>query len=146
MGHRKCPHSKIVLLDDGARLEHDALDLEWGRSVRPDHLGQQAPHGAERRRAAVHGEAAARFQQRQGGDQTADAEQMVEMGVGEQDAVQPTQPEPAREQLALGALAAVHQEPAPPVQDEQRRQPPIDGGHAGGGAKEHDLEQAALVT
>jgi hypothetical protein len=31
------------------------------------------------------------------------------------------------------------------VQDEQRRQPPVDGRHAGGGAKENDLEQAALV-
>ena len=68
---------------------------------------------------------------------------MIEMGVGEQDAIEPTQPDAAREQLALGALAAVHQEPAPPVQDEQRRQSPIGGGHAGGGAKEHDLEQAA---
>jgi hypothetical protein len=32
------------------------------------------------------------------------------------------------------------------VQDEQRRQAPINGGHAGGGAEENDLEQAALVT
>ena len=53
---------------------------------------------------------------------------------------------PASEQLALGALAAVHQEPAPPVQDDQRRQAPVNRGHAGGGAKEDDLEQAALVT
>jgi hypothetical protein len=68
---------------------------------------------------------------------------MVEMGMGEQDAVQPTQPDPAREQLALRALAAIHQEPAPPVQDKQRRQPPVDRGHAGGGSKENDLEQAA---
>jgi hypothetical protein len=67
------------------------------------------------------------------------------MGVGEQHAVQSTEPDPAHEQLALRALAAVNQEPARPVQDEQRRQPPVDGRHAGGGAKENDLEQAALV-
>jgi hypothetical protein len=106
---------------------------------------QQAAGGAQRRRAPVHHEASARFQQRQRGDQTADAEQMIEMGVREQHAVQSTQPEPAGEQLALGALAAVHQEPAPPLHDEQRGQSTIDRGHAGGGAKENGLEQAALV-
>jgi hypothetical protein len=106
---------------------------------------QQAAGGAQRRRAPVHHEASARFQQRQRGDQTADAEQMIEMGVGEQHAVQSTEPDPAREQLALRALAAVNQEPARPVQDEQRWQPPVDRGHAGRGAKEDDLEQAALV-
>jgi hypothetical protein len=65
----------------------------------------------------------ARFQERQGCDQTTDAEQVVEMGVGEQDAVEPTEPEPTLQQLALGALTTVHQEPAVSVQDDERWQP-----------------------
>ena len=85
----------------------------------------------------------ARFQERQGCDQTTDAEQVVEMGVGEQDAVEPTEPEPTLQQLALSALTTVHQEPAVSVQDDERWQPSVDGRHAGGGAKEDDLEQAA---
>ena len=84
--------------------------------------------------------------QRQGRDQTADAEQVVEMAVGEQDRLEPAQPEAALEQLALGALAAVHQEPAVPVQDDQRRQPPVDRRHPRSGAKKHDLEQVPITS
>jgi hypothetical protein len=46
--HRKCPHAQMVILDDGARPEHDGSDLEPGPSIWPDHFGQQTPHGAER--------------------------------------------------------------------------------------------------
>jgi hypothetical protein len=110
------------------------------------HLGQQAPHGTERGRAAVHGEASARFQQGQGCNQTPDAEHVIEMRVCEQDTVEPTEPEPTPEQLALGPLATVHQEPAVAVQDDQRWQAPVDGRHTRGGAKENDFEQAPLAA
>ena len=63
------------------------------------------------------------------------------MGVGEQDAIEPTEAEPALEQLTLGALTTVHQEPAVPVQHHQRWQPSVDGRHTCGSAKENDFEQ-----
>ena len=133
-------HAKTLILDDGARLDRLAPHLEWGPSSRPDHLAQEAAHRAQSGRAAIDREAAARLEQRQGGDQASEAEQVVDMGVGEKHAIEAAQPEPALQQLALGALAAVHQEPPPPVQDDERGQPALDGGHARGGAKEHDLE------
>ena len=68
------------------------------------------------------------------------------MGVGEQDAVKPTEPEPTLQQLALRALTTINQKPAVAMQDDERRQPSVDGRHTGGGAKKDDLEQAALAA
>src|SRR5690606_39117537 len=59
----------------------------------------------------------------------------------QQHAIEAAQAEAALQQLALRALAAVDQKAAPFVHDEERRQPPLDRGHAAGSAKEHDLEQ-----
>ena len=143
--HRKGPHAQMVILDDGARLDGGVCDLEFGTCVRPDHLGEQTSHHPERCGAAVHRELAAGFEKRQGGHQSTEAEQVVEMSMGEQDAVQPTKSEPAPQQLALRALTAVHEKPAVPVQNDQRRQPPLDGGHTCGGAKENHLEQISLT-
>jgi hypothetical protein len=72
--------------------------------------------------------------------------QVVEMSMGEQDAVEPTEPEPTLKQLALGALAAVHQEPAVPMQHDERWQPSVDSRHGRSGAKENDLEQVPLTS
>ena len=88
----------------------------------------------------------ARLQQRQGRDQATQAQQVVEMGVGEQDAIEPAQAEPAPEQLALGPLTAIDQEPALPVHHDQRRQPPVDGRHTRRGAKENDFEHVLTTS
>src|SRR5690606_37624850 len=90
---------------------------------------------------AVHREPLARLQQRQGGDEAAEPEQMIDVAMGQQHAIEAAQAEAALQQLALRALAAVDQKAAPFVHDEERRQPPLDRGHAAGSAKEHDLEQ-----
>jgi hypothetical protein len=71
---------------------------------------------------------------------------MVEMGMGEQDAVEPTKPEPAPEQLALRALTTVDQEPAVAVQYDERWQPSINSRHTGSRAEENDFEQATLAA
>ena len=104
------------------------------------------PHSTERGGTAINRYLAAGFEQSQGGNQTTEAEQVVEMGMGEQDAIEPTEPQSAFEQLTLGALATVHQEPALLVQHHQRWQPSVDGRHTCGSAKENDFKQVPLAS
>ena len=52
---------------------------------------------------------------------------VVEMAVGQEDLVQAAEAEPAAEQLALRALAAIYQEPILPVQDHSGWQSTPDG-------------------
>jgi hypothetical protein len=144
--HWKCLDAQVVVFDDSTRFDHNAPSIELGPSIWPDDFGQQTSHNQERRSTAIHGNLAAGFEQRQRGDQTTEAEQVVEMGMGEQDAIEPTEPESALEQLALGALTTVHQEPAVPVQHHQRWQPSVDGRDTRGSAKENDFEQVPLTS
>jgi hypothetical protein len=142
MRDRERAHAKPLVLDDRPRRDRDRPDLEPRPPARPDHLRQQAPRRPQRGAAAEEREPAARPQQSQRRGEPAQPQQMIGIGMGQQHAVQPAQPEPALQQLALRPLAAVDQEPSLAVDHDQRRQPPLDRRHAGRGAEKNDFEHA----
>ena len=64
---------------------------------------------------------------------------MIQVAVGEQDALQPLEAQPAAEDLALGAFTAVDQKAILPVQHHRRRQAALDRRGRGRGAEENEL-------
>ena len=57
--------------------------------------------------------------QSQGREETGNAEHVVEMGMRQQQPIQPPEPGPAPEQLALSTFAAIHQNPVAAGFDEK---------------------------
>jgi hypothetical protein len=53
--------------------------------------------------------------------QAGNAEHVVEMGVGQQDPVEPPEADAAAQQLTLGALAAIHQDALSSCPDQKPR-------------------------
>src|SRR5260370_32664161 len=56
------------------------------------------------------------------GEEACDAKHMIEVSMRQQHMSQPAKPELRADQLALGSLSAIDQEPARALGDEQRRQ------------------------
>jgi hypothetical protein len=101
-------------------------DVERVRQA-PDH----AAHGAQEllgARRPVDGQGPVAVAQGERLDHPHQAEPVVDVVVGEEDDVEVGQPDGAQE-LALGALAAVEQQPVAAPPDEHRREPAPRGGH-----------------
>jgi hypothetical protein len=62
-----------------------------------------------------------------GGNQSTQAQDVVQVTVGQQDAVQPFEPQPALENLPLGALTAIYQKPMVLIEHHLGREVPMDG-------------------
>ena len=82
-----------------------------------------------------------RLPAREGRDQPCQAQDVVEVTVGDQDAVEALEAQARLEDLALGALAAVDQEAVLVVDDHLGGEAAPDGGGRSGGAEEDDFEQ-----
>jgi hypothetical protein len=82
-----------------------------------------------------------RFPAHEGGEQPAEAEDVVEMAVGDEDFVQPLEPQAGFEDLPLRAFSAVHEEAMFVVNDNLRGEPTVDGRSGGGSAEEDDFKQ-----
>jgi len=82
-----------------------------------------------------------RFPAHEGGEQPAEAQNVVEVAVGDEDFVKPLESQAGFQNLPLGALAAVHEEAVFVVNDDLRREAPVNGGGGGGGAEKDDFKQ-----
>ena len=83
---------------------------------------------------------------RKGRGQPSQAQDMVQVAVGEKDPVQPAETQAAPQQLALRALAAVDQEAMVLVQHHRRRQAAVNGWRRGRSPEKDQLEQGNLLT
>ena len=82
-----------------------------------------------------------RLPAQEGAEQPAQPEDMIEMSVCEQDARQAFESDPRLQNLALRALAAIHEEAIFIVTDDLRRQPAFRRGSGGRGAEKKNFEQ-----
>jgi hypothetical protein len=105
-----------------------------------DDLEQQIADAAQCGPAAVDVDVVEVLPAGQRTDQPAQAEDVVEVAVGQQHRVEPLEAQAAAQNLALRALAAVEQEAVVAVQNEVAGQPPRDGRRGRGRAEKYDFK------
>ncbi len=104
-----------------AGRELDKAQRHRRAALRPQ-AGEIALDKAKRFAAAKDRQLAPPADEAEGGDQPAQTEHMVEIGMGQQDVAEPAKPGPGAQHLARRALAAIDEEPRAAGADEQRRQ------------------------
>ncbi|MEZ4555836.1 MAG: hypothetical protein R2854_05180 [Caldilineaceae bacterium] len=109
-----------------------------------DHIHQRG-HAGQRGGAGEDVQFLQRFPAPQSRGQPAQAEDVVQMAVGEQDFVQAAEAEAAAQQLPLGAFAAVDHEAVFVVHDNGRRQPALDRRCRRRCAEEDEFKQERLL-
>ena len=121
---------------------HGLVGLELARVERegqaPDQRVQRPEEGAQPRRP-VEDESELTAAQGEGLEHAGQAEHVIGVEVGEEDVLELDQADRAQE-LALGALAAVEQQPVAPAAHERGRQAAARAGGRAGGAEEEHVE------
>jgi hypothetical protein len=115
---RKGRDRKIVALENRAWLGRDQADRHWRRAAQPPE--QQVVDAIQCPLAGIDLHLVERFPAGQGREQAGQPQDVVEMAVGDQDALQPFEAHPRLQDLPLGALSAIHQEAVFIVLDQLR--------------------------
>ena len=108
--------------------------------ARAEHHPHQLAHPAQRPRAAPNLHLLDGLPPAEGGRQSAQPQDVIQMAVGQQNALQPLEAQPAAEDLALRALAAVDQKTILAMHHHRRRQPALDRRGRGRSAEENEFE------
>ena len=136
MRHGKRREAVAVALEDVTRLELDEANLV--RQLPDDALERAHQVGQPARPVEHEGKLAA--PQREGLQQTGQAEHVVGVEVGDEDLGQIDEPNRRTEELPLGAFGAVEEQAVAAAPDEQRRGCPLGGRHRACGAQEDQVE------
>ncbi len=133
-------------LEENAWL--DLVQVEGHRRLpaAQNHAVEQVMDAVERPLAAVNVQFFDGLPAHERGEQPRQAEDVVQVAVGDENVVQVPEADAGLQDLALGAFAAVDQEAEFVVLDDLRRKPALGRGGGGGGAEEDDFEHCGNYT
>src|SRR5574341_75089 len=108
---------EVVLVEQQAGLDLNQFDRHWRLGAAQNDAEQQIVNALERGLAGVQLKIVDRLPAHKGGKQARQAEDVIEVGVGDEDAVEALEADAALKNLALGAFAAIHQKAVLVVHD-----------------------------
>ena len=110
MEDRESGHGEIIRFEEDARLDLMQVEDHRRLSAAQDHIVEQVMDAVERPLAAVDVHFLDGFPAHEGGEQPCQAEDVVQVTVGDENIAQVPEADAGLQDLALGALAAVDQE------------------------------------
>ena len=133
-------------LEENARL--DLVQVEGHRRLpaAQHHAVEQVMDAVERPLAAVNVQFLDGFPAHERGEQPGQAEDVVQVAVGDENVAQVPEADAGLQDLALGAFAAVDQEAEFVVLDDLRGKAALGGGGGGGGAEKDDFKHCGNYT
>ena len=140
MGDGEGGHGEIIRLEKLAGFEFAQLQRHGGLVAAQHHAIQQVMDAVQRGAAAVDLQLLDRLPAQERGEQAAQTQDVIEMAVREQDTRQALKAGARLQDLALRALAAVHQETIFVVRDDLRGKSPLGRRGGGGRAEEQYFE------
>ena len=140
MENREGGHREIPRFEKDSRLDLMQVKGDRRLTAAQHHAIEQVMDAVERPLAAVNIKFLDRFPAHERGEQSCQAEDVVQVPVGDENIVQVPESDPGLQNLALGALAAVDQEAEFVMLYDLSGQPPLCGGGGGGSSEEDDFE------
>ena len=110
MLHREGAHGEVGRVKEHPARHRDQLHRHGRLGAAQHYLEQQVVNAVKRGSAAVDLQLLDGLPAHERGEQPAEAQDVVEVSVGDEDAVEPLEAYPRLQDLPLRALAAVHQE------------------------------------
>jgi len=141
MGDRKGADLESVVFEQAARRDRDQLEPHRGLGAAQDDTHQQIANSLEGEGPSVDLQLIDRFPSHEGRKQAGQSEDVVEVAVGDENALQAAEPEARSKDLSLGALSAVDQEAMILIGDDLRRKATVDGGRRGRRPEKEQFEQ-----
>ncbi len=138
--------SESAVLKQQTRLHLIQLDAHIGNLPWPKDNLHQRLHTRQGKRPAVDVQFLQRLPAPQRAGQPAQAQDVVEVTVGEQNLVEPAETQARAQQLALRAFAAVDHEAVLVGQHERRRKPALHRRGGGGCAEKDEFEHDGQCT
>ena len=146
MEDREGRHREIIRLEENARLDLVQVEGHGCLPAAQHHAVEQVMDAVERPFATENIQFLDGFPAHECGEQAGQAEDVVEMTVGDENVVQVPEAEAGLQDLTLGALAAVNEEAEFVVLDDLRRKPAPGRRGGGGGAKEDNFKHRSYYT
>jgi hypothetical protein len=113
---RESNHLKSLILQDDPRLYLNEVNLDRRPSSSQYHAVDQIIHALERPTPTVDLQTLHRFPTGEGGYEPPQAQDVIKMTVGEEDAIEALESQPTAQNLPLCPFAAVDQETIIPVE------------------------------
>src|SRR5690242_8564606 len=137
--HRKTVDGEIARVEHRSRRQRNELERNGRPPLAPESR-KHPDHDIEGAGTPMDRHDLAAPPQAQRREQPGDAKHMIEMGVRQQQPIEPSEACAAPQQLALRALAAIDHDAMPACFHEQSRMIALRRWHAGGGAEESQVE------
>jgi len=133
-----------MLFNDNARLDLVELDLNGGASATQDYAMEQVVDAFQGPASAEDLDALDSFPTGEGGNQSGQTKDMIQVTVRDQDAVQAFEPQPRLHDLSLCSLTAIDQEAVLVMDNNLGRQPATGGRRRSGCTEKNNFKQEGL--
>ncbi len=136
---REGDHLEVVVFEHHAGADVDQVNRHRRARAAQHHTEDQVFDAIQRPAPTVDFQPVHGFPPRKGGDQPAQAQNVIEMAVGEQHALQTPEADPAAQNLPLRPFAAIDEKPLVAPQHDLRGQSPLNRRGGGRRAQHHQF-------
>ncbi len=140
MHHRERLQLEVLVLEERPRLDHVQIDPSASGISRPKDHVHESLHPGNGRRAAENVQLFQGFPTAQGAGQPAQPQDVVQVAMGKEDAIQPSKAQATAQDLALSALSTVDHESVFVHHHQRGGESPVDGRSRCGRAEKDEFK------